>query len=382
MDMIEFQRASPQAARAGDGSARTARPSVLERLAADELAGELGREIAVPLTAALERVNALAATGRIDRSDLAALRLEIENARRAGMLAQQLARVSGGNVRQVAEQLNLTQLVGNALSQRAREMLGRNIVVRQMLRPAHIVGDAALTFSLVHALLEWAMLHARGRIDIRLDVLPWPVQAQLVCRLAHASPDTDSLPPMDTIAWHMVEATSHAMGLEMRRDDTAEETRITIEFPRTVNELMEGASAIELDEPLSTAPHSLPLAGSHVLVMAARREMRSLVRDAIRPMGLMIDYTTTVEETREFCRGGLPHAIVYESALAGDRFAELRKDLLAEAPTLGFIAIGEVGDHAETVLPDEHPVTWVGREAVLSTLPSALLFELSRGIPA
>ena len=187
---------------------------------------------------------------------------------------------------------------------------------------------------------------------------------------------------MDTMAWHMVEATSRAMGLELRRDDTAEETRITIEFPRTVNETMEGVSAVELDEPLESAPNSKPLAGSHVLVMAARREMRALVRDAIRPMGLMVDYTTTVEETREFCRGGLPHALVYESALGGDRFAELRKELLAEVPSLGFIAIGEDGADTETVLPDEHPITRVGREAVLSTLPSALLYELSRGIPA
>jgi len=379
MNMIEFQRAVQPTSATGS----VLPPAVREHLDADELAGELGREIAVPLTAALERVNALATTGRIDRSDLAALRQEIENARRAGMLAQQLARVSGGKVRQVAEQLNLTQMVGDALAQRAREMLARDLEVRQALRPAQIVGDAAFTFSLLQALLDWATLHARRRIDIRLDVKPWPVQAQLVCRLTHASQDTDSLPPMDTIAWHMVEATSRAMGLEMRRDDTAQETRITIEFPRTVNEQMEGVSAIELDEPLEeSAPNSKPLAGSHVLVVASRREMRALVRDAIRPMGLMIDYTATVEETREFCRGGLPHAIVYESALGGDRFAELRRELLTEVPTLGFIAIGEDGADTETVLPDDHPITRVGRDAVFSTLPSALQFELSRGIPA
>ncbi|MGL6111568.1 MAG: hypothetical protein ACRC2B_15870, partial [Rubrivivax sp.] len=43
-----------------------------------ELVGQIGREVAAPLAAALERVNAFANPGRIDRSGLRALRDEIE----------------------------------------------------------------------------------------------------------------------------------------------------------------------------------------------------------------------------------------------------------------------------------------------------------------
>ena len=55
--------------------------------------GALGAEIASPLTAALERINALTTTGRIDRRSLRALREEVERARQVGMASQQLARL-------------------------------------------------------------------------------------------------------------------------------------------------------------------------------------------------------------------------------------------------------------------------------------------------
>ncbi len=46
-----------------------------------DLVAQLSVEIAAPLTAALERVHALASTGRIDRASLRALREEIVQAR-------------------------------------------------------------------------------------------------------------------------------------------------------------------------------------------------------------------------------------------------------------------------------------------------------------
>jgi len=145
---------------------------------------------------------------------------------------------------------------------------------------------------------------------------------------------------------------------------------------------MAGVSAIELDDDLSLVPNSKPLAGSHVLVVSGRREVRALVRDAIRPMGLMVDFTTSVEEAREFCRGGLPHAIVYEAALGGERFDLLRRELTAEVPQLCFITIVEDGHDYESSLRDGLQTTRVGRNALMTALPSALIFELSRGVPA
>lgn len=344
------------------------------------LTGELGGEIAAPLTAALERINTLAATGRIDRSGLNALRLEVEGARRAAMIAQQLARLASGRVRQAPEPLNLTQHLRDALAQRSREFVARQIDLRQSLQPARVVVDGAYLFSLVQALLDWSIGHSHRRLDFKLDVQPWPLQARLTCRLSHATRDADALPPMDTMAWRLVEVAARSMSLELRRDDTADETRVTLVFPRTVNEQMEGVTAIELDEGFAHSINSKPLAGSHVLVLASRRELRAMIRDAIRPMGLMVDYTSTVDEAREFCQGGLPHAIIFESSIGGGRFDTLRRELQADVPSLAFIAIGEDGHDYSTKDVDGHPVTRVGREAVMNALPAALIFELSRGL--
>ena len=72
-----------------------------------ELVAEIGAEIAGPLTAALERINALTTTGRIDRHGLRALRDEVETARQVGMIGQQLTRLASGRLRQSHERLQL-----------------------------------------------------------------------------------------------------------------------------------------------------------------------------------------------------------------------------------------------------------------------------------
>jgi hypothetical protein len=49
-----------------------------------EIIGQIGSEVCLPLSSALERVTLLATTGKIDRAGLRALREEIERARRTG----------------------------------------------------------------------------------------------------------------------------------------------------------------------------------------------------------------------------------------------------------------------------------------------------------
>jgi hypothetical protein len=391
MDMTEL-RQDPAGASASPFGMSGAAAGAAAGLNLTQVAGQLGGEIAAPLTNAIERVNSLATTGRIDRASLAALRCEIEGARRAGIIAQQLARLSGGGIRQTPERLDLTQLLREAVSQRGREIQSRGIEVRQVLQPAEVVVDSSLVFSLLQALLDWALAHAQQRVDLTLDIRSWPVNARLRCHFVHRPPDLvdakapAAAPQLDTMAWLLVRQTALALGLEPRRQDSAGDTTLTLEFPRTVNgtvnDKMAGVSAIELDEDFALVPNSKPLAGSHVLVVAARREIRTIVRDAIRPMGLMVDFTTSVDEAREFCRGGLPHAIVYEAAIAGERFEQLRRELVAEVPQLSFIAISEDGHEYESSVHDGRQTTRVGRDAVMTALPSALLFELSRGLPA
>jgi hypothetical protein len=68
------------------------RPAEADAVHWREIIAQIGSEVGLPLSSALERVTTLATTGKIDRAGLRALRDEIERARRASMMGQQIAR--------------------------------------------------------------------------------------------------------------------------------------------------------------------------------------------------------------------------------------------------------------------------------------------------
>ena len=115
-----------------------------------------------------------------------------------------------------------------------------------------------------------------------------------------------------------------------------------------------------------------------IIVLAARREVRNVVREALRPMGLMVDFVQSIGECREFCQGGLPHAIVHESALGGEKFESLRAELLKEMPALVFIELSEQGHGYQVREVGGRHFASVNRDALVEALPAALMFELSR----
>jgi hypothetical protein len=376
-----------------DRSARLDEQIGLSAFAADvgaadgfrELVGQLGREVAAPMTAALERVNAFATTGRIDRAGLRALREEIECARRLALSAQQISRFASGRLRQNPQRLSLTQTVHDALAQRSRETASRGIDLRQDLKPVEIVIDASMASSLLQSVLDWSFEHARSHIEFRIDIKSWPAHARLGCRFAYIpadelpAPGTQSAPRLDTVPWQLLSRLAQALGLVVKRDDKDGSTQLTLEFPRTVNDGLATLAALQFDEPGATGPNSQPMVGRHVLVISGRRETRHGVRDTLRPMGLMVDYVSSIDEARQFCEGGLPHAIIFESALSGENFRKMRTQWAREVPALAFIEIAEQGRELEVSDLGGQRTSRIGRDVIVSALPSALMFELSKG---
>jgi DNA-binding NtrC family response regulator len=130
--------------------------------------------------------------------------------------------------------------------------------------------------------------------------------------------------------------------------------------------------------PTTQSAAAQPLAGHHVLVLATRREVRNLIRQALRPMGLMLDFAGSVEEARLVCADGLPHALVYEASLGGSRFERLRDEMLDQLPTLAFVRVEEDGRAVEVINAGNRQITSVGRDAIIQSLPAALQDELAR----
>lgn len=353
-----------------------------------DLVSEVGAEIAGPLTAALERIHSLTTTGCIDRASLKSLREEVERARRAGMLGQQIARLATGRLRQSHEKLQLASTLKNVLAHRNRETLARGIALKPVLKPVEVIVDASLLFSLLSTTLDWAMNIARSQIQFTIDIMPWPTHARLVCEfssrhsdeVAAGEYDTTTAFVEDPLTWRMLEQTAATMGLPIHRADNAGVTTLTFEFPRTAHDEIEGVTTIEFDDGFAPSTNSKPLAGNHVLVVSSRREMRSLIRDALRNMGLVVDFVNSVDEAVDFCREGLPHAIVIEAIQNGERFARFRDEILAEVPEFAFIEIIEEGTEFEMSGFSGSRMARVGRDAIASSLPSALMFELSKGL--
>ncbi len=378
----------------GRPAGASAAPRNVEPLDPQALIAQLGSEVASTLSSALERVATLAATGRIDRDGLRALRDEIDLARRAGIMGQQVVRLNNGRVQLAREQLDLTGLLREALLQRSREIDARGIEVRQVCAAAEVMSDATLLFSLLQTLLDWTFEHAVSRIDLKLAIKSWPAHARLAVGFAHRQPDeVDSSAPstapegearLNTMSWRLLQQTALVLGLVVQRKDTPGTTELVFEFPETLAARLPGLDSMNASaDPAvaSSAAHahnSQPLAGRHVIVLAARREVRNVVREALRPMGLMVDFVASVDEAREFCADGLPHAMIYEAALAGERFERLRNEMLAEVPTLPFIRIAEQGKAFEVLNLGGRQFASVGRDAIIEALPAALMFELSR----
>ncbi len=362
--------------------------SNVEPIDPQALIAQLGGEVATTLSAALDRVSALEASGQVDGETLRLLREEIDLARRAAIMGQQVVRLCNGRVHLANERLDLTALLREALRQRGREIELRGIEVRQVFAPALVKSDATLLFSLLQTVLDWAFEHTASRIDMTLDVKSWPAHARLSVAFGHRPPDevaaAETEPPaeeestLNTMSWRLLQQTAAVLGLRMQRSDPPGRTTLEFEFPDTLAPRLEPAGTTDFEESIAPALAPLPLAGRHVLVLAGRREVRNVVREALRPMGLMVDFVSSVEEVQQQCAEAMPHVVVYEASLGGQRFDRLRDELLAQARHLAFIQIAEQGKGMQVMNVGGHQITSVGRDAIIESLPEALAFELTR----
>jgi CheY-like chemotaxis protein len=287
--------------------------------------------------------------------------------------------------RNSCETIELAAVLRGIVCHREHEIAGRGADVRlSTIPPATVFVDAPLLFNLLTTLLDWALASARSEIDLRIDVLP--TKARLVCQFAH--PPLDALGidlsvagdpiHLDSLHWRLLQQTAQAMELPVALMVASGNAELTLEFPRTAA-AAESRRALRIDENLPAALSNRLVAGNHVLVVAQHHEVRVQVADALSSLGLIVDFGMSVDEAVDFCRDGLPHAIIVESGLCRDRFTELRHDIAAEAPRFVFVEIIEDHRHLDMTGLNHTGMAHVEGDAIASSLPSALMLELARG---
>lgn len=355
---------------------------------------QVGSEVGSALSAALERVTQMQVTGAIDRQGLSALIDDVRQARRASIVAQQLARLARGGIQHQHEAVSLSQVMADVLAQCEPELSAQGLAVRKSIRPVEVVIDPSLLSAFLQAVLDWAGRHTRTTVDLCIDAKGWPEVARFSCRFGHVPADqadqavaaTTSAAPaemihvdaLDCLWWRLVQHLAATMQLPLTRTDSAASTQVTVEFPHTTNETLEGASAFEIDTGFAPSGDSRALIGSHVLVIAARRDLRNQIRQAVAHMGLMLDFVTSIESALEFCQQGLPHAIIYEAALGDLTFERLRRDIAQPGRSTAWVEVTEQGEAFEVSSFGGVSMARVGRDAIATSLPSALMFELAK----
>ena len=80
------------------------------------------------------------------------------------------------------------------------------------------------------------------------------------------------------------------------------------------------------------------------------------------------------------CSDGLPNVIVIDSIQKGNRSTQFREEVVGEVPDFVFIEILEQGSTFEMSGTNGAHMARIGRDVIASSLPAALMFELSRGL--
>jgi hypothetical protein len=263
-------------------------------------------------------------------------------------------------------------------------MQARGVQLTQSMLPIEVQVDASMLFGLLNALVDWWLDCAHGTVELRVETRNWPVRAQLTCAFTHhptdhPSPTLEAIHSrINTMHWHLLEQTARTLGLIYERHVDQTHVRLNLAFPGTLHALMADAEHAHDDQGFADSVNSKPLAGSHVLVIAGRRDLRLQIREALKAMGLVLDFVNSVREAVEFCREGLPHAIAFEGALRTSQFEQLAASIRQEVPEFVFIELVTDGRTFDISTISATGMARVGCEGIASALPSALVYELSR----
>ncbi|MFG6448049.1 hypothetical protein ACG0Z6_07275 [Roseateles sp. BYS180W] len=344
---------------------------------------QLGQEVASPLGDALERIQHMVQTGKIDRRGLQALKADVRRAREAGRVGQQLGRLACGRLPVSHDTVNLQPLVKSVLDQRDAEYRAAGIVVTEHLQPLSVDSDGARLYDLLHTAMDWLLPRCRSHLEVRLEQDPMAGCARLHWTYAPqvgAEADASQGGPGAPIVWHLLDYTTRALGIPLQHQREGMRLRLTLSFEHLV-----AAPLLEPDSGLApwdapSSAHAKPLAGCQVLVVSANDSVRANIAAVGTAMGLIIDCVADMNEAQSFCADGLPHAIVYDAAQRQPPFDVLRHRLLSEASGLCFIEISDQDRPSQLSTAATDRIARLSSLRLADALPAMLLFELSRAL--
>jgi hypothetical protein len=340
----------------------------------DLLAG-LADQITEGVSALQNQIDQLLARDRITRQEHHALSVPIGRVKLAGVSTQQIHRFYSGRIRQSHEKINMAELVEGVLQERKKEFALLGIALRRKLKPVDVLVDPTVAHTFVNAVLDWALPYG-NRVDVRMDLNPWPPHARFQVRVANEGAPPSSQTTDDNLSWMLIrQIAATAGGIELERTVTTEGTTFNAMFTRTV-QAVDGISAVDLSDDHSSMFKSL--SGTYVLTISPTLQIRADVRDALREIGIVSDSVVDFVQARDAVKGRMPNLIVVDSEIKGGDFEAFRRELLREVFEFPFVEISPDDSSFDMSGFGEFSMAKVGRGNIREALGTAVMFELAK----
>lgn len=340
----------------------------------DLLAG-LADQITEGVSALQNQIDQLLARDRITRQEHHALSVPIGRVKLAGVSTQQIHRFYSGRIRQSHEKINMAELVEGVLQERKKEFALLGIALRRKLKPVDVLVDPTVAHTFVNAVLDWALPYG-NRVDVRMDLNPWPPHARFQVRVANEGAPPSSQTTDDNLSWMLIrQIAATAGGIELERTVTGEGTTFNAMFTRTV-QAVDGISAVDLSDDHSSMFKSL--SGTYVLTISPTLQIRADVRDALREIGIVSDSVVDFVQARDAIKGRMPNLIVVDSEIKGADFEAFRRELLREVFEFPFVEISPDDSSFDMSGFGEFSMAKVGRGNIREALGTAVMFELAK----
>ncbi|PKO66858.1 MAG: hypothetical protein CVU22_14395 [Betaproteobacteria bacterium HGW-Betaproteobacteria-16] len=340
----------------------------------DLLAG-LADQITEGVSALQNQIDQLLARDRITRQEHHALSVPIGRVKLAGVSTQQIHRFYSGRIRQSHEKINMAELVEGVLQERKKEFALLGIALRRKLKPVDVLVDPTVAHTFVNAVLDWALPYG-NRVDVRMDLNPWPPHARFQVRVANEGAPPSSQTTDDNLSWMLIrQIAATAGGIELERTVTGEGTTFNAMFTRTV-QAVDGISAVDLSDDHSSMFKSL--SGTYVLTISPTLQIRADVRDALREIGIVSDSVVDFVQARDAIKGRMPNLIVVDSEIKGADFEAFRRELLRDVFEFPFVEISPDDSSFDMSGFGEFSMAKVGRGNIREALGTAVMFELAK----
>lgn len=330
----------------------------------------------------LRALNYLVGAGRLRRSEAKALSDAMQQLRGTSLRAQQITRLASGRIRQARERVDLAELVGHVLEDRAEEFTGAGVLVDSDLQAVDVLLDPPVAISLMNSILDWALSFSK---QLHLTLVPseWPGPAQLRVRVTTPPPAANPGTPgwtarargrrlNDGLHWMLLRQIAASSNLQVARSREDGAALLTIDFPKTFFNTA-GMACLELTDANGQAATPRE---TWVLVIARDEKMRKEAVDSLCKMGIDAAAAPDTLQAKALVADSRPNVLVTAYDVPAEDVAAFRHDALGGEDRCPLVEITRDLPSFHLSGFDRFETPKVGREQLTAELPPTVLFEL------